>query len=113
MVQIRGSGATGGRHTGLGFQSPKTFGEVGKEVLGEEWQEGGPSLILLPTIRRSVDSSWRVLKNRPNHVQKVLGTIPVLSDDKEKTRLAASSTPRYPQSPPLTSTWFDTAEEVT
>ena len=60
---------------------------------------GGSSLILLPTTRRSVDSSWRVLKNRPNHVQKVLGTIPVLSDDKEKTRLAASSTPRYPQSP--------------
>ena len=43
----------------------------------------------------------------------IIGTIPVLSDDKEKTRLAASSTPRYPQSPPLTSTWFDTAEEVT
>ena len=85
------------RGTWVGFQSPKTFGEVGKEVLGEEWQEGGPSLLLLPTARRSVDWSGRVFKNRPNHVQKVLGTIPVLSDNKEKTRLAASSTPRYPQ----------------
>ena len=36
-----------------GFQSPKTFGKVGKEVLGNEWQERGlaPPLAHRPSGR--------------------------------------------------------------
>ena len=61
------------------------------------WQEGAlvPPLAHRPSVGRLERAG---VKNRPNNVQKVLGTIPVLSDNKEKTRLAASSTPRYPQS---------------
>ena len=61
------------------------------EILRTEWQEGG----FAPPLahRQSVGRLERAgVRNRPNHVQKVLGTIPVLSDNKEKNRLAASST---------------------
>ena len=42
-------GATGGRHN----MGPKTFGEVGKEVQEEEWQEGSltPPLAHRPSGR--------------------------------------------------------------
>ena len=53
-----------------------------------------PPLAHCPSVGRLERAG---VKNRPNHVQQVLGTIPVLSDNKEKPRLAASSTPRYPR----------------
>ena len=72
-----------------GFQSPTTFGEVGKEVLGTEWQVRGlaPPLAHCPS-GREIGAGGR--KNRPNHAQKGLGIIPVLTDNKQKTRLDAS-----------------------
>ena len=72
-----------------GFQSPKTFEEVGKEVLGTKWQERGlaPPLAHRPSGRET-GAGGR--KNRPNHAQNGLVIFPVLTDNKQKTRLAAS-----------------------
>ena len=70
------------------FQSPKTFGEVETRSRKQSGKKGAWLLLLLtaPPVGRLERAG--VCVNRPNHVQKVLGTVLVVADDKQKTPIS-------------------------